>query len=121
MKREQYRQLASEHSLQASLLEHLRFNAKPDVYWFAIPNAGRRSWQAGARMKAEGLTRGVADLCIMLPRGRTGWLEMKTAKGRQTDEQMGFQARCERMEHHYAVARNLEEAVDILKRWEALK
>ena len=65
----------SEHRLQASVIEHLSQNAARDVFWFATPNAARRSPHLGLRMKNEGLTAGVADLCILLPQGRAAWLE----------------------------------------------
>ena len=121
MKRAQYHALASEHDLQKLVLRHLLFHAKPDVQWFAIPNQGLRSLRTGARMKAEGMMSGVADLCILMHGGRTGWLELKTPIGRQTDTQRGFQARLERLGHIYAVARTLDEAVATLKEWGALK
>ena len=114
-----YRSLASEHDIQKQVLQHLLFHAQPDIFYFAIPNQGKRSLRMGARMKSEGMMAGAADLCIMLPAGRTGWLELKTAIGRQTDTQMGFQARCERLGHNYAVARSLDEAAQILAEWGA--
>jgi len=103
------------------VLQHLLFFAKPDVYWFAIPNAGRRTMRMGARMVAEGLTRGVADLCIMLHEGRTGWMECKTAVGRQRPDQKFFQERCEALGHRYAMVRSVEEATEVLREWGALR
>ena len=100
----------TEHLLQVQVLDYLYYNAKRDVYALSIPNAGHRSLRMGARMKAEGLRAGVADLCIMLPEGRVAWLEMKTIKGRLSASQKGFAAICERLSHPYAVARTLDEA-----------
>ena len=116
----QSRRAAGEHNLQARVLRYLVENHAPDIFGFAIPNAGRRSCRAAASLKAEGMMRGVADTCIMLPEGRTGWLELKTLKGRQSDEQRGFQARCWRLGHEYALARTFDEAVAILRRWGAV-
>lgn len=121
MRSAEYRTMASEHDLQKIVLRHLLFFAKPDVQWFAVPNQGRRSMQDGVRKKAEGMLRGVADLCVMLPEGRTGWLELKTPIGRQTDDQKGFQAKCERLGHPYAVAHTLDEAIAALQQWGALR
>jgi hypothetical protein len=120
VKREQYRQLASEHSLQTSLLEYLTLYA-PHAYWFAIPNAGKRSWSTAKRMKAEGLTAGVADLCIMLTSGRVLWLELKRGKEKQTPAQIVFQSVCENLGHAYYVARSFDEAISILRQWRILK
>jgi len=110
-----------EHQLQALVLAHLEANGRPDVYAFAIPNAARRTPMLAARMKAEGLRAGVADLCIMLPAGRTAWLELKTRKGVQSDAQKSFAAICKRLGHPYAVVRTLGDAIVVLKDWGALK
>jgi hypothetical protein len=111
----------SEHKLQVRVFNYLQDNAKENVFGFAITNAAKRSYRLGARMKAEGLTAGVADLCVMLPGGRAAWLEMKTAKGRQSIEQKGFAARCLRLGHPYAVAKSFDEAVKVLRLWGALR
>jgi hypothetical protein len=115
------RQQTSEHKLQTMVVDYLNVAALPGVFAFAIPNAARRSYSLGRRMAAEGLMSGVADLCVMLPAGRVGWLEMKTATGRQSVEQKGFQARCLRLNHPYAVARTFDEATKVLRTWGALK
>jgi len=99
----------------------LRLHAVPEAFWFAIPNAGLRSFGMAARMKAEGLTAGIADICIMLEGGRTLWLELKSGKGRQSDYQKGFQAICDRIGHTYILAHNLDEAMKQLKAFGALK
>ena len=113
--------MTSEHTLQVKLLALLDATAKPDLFWFAIPNAGQRSLRMGARMKHEGLRAGVADLCIMLPEGRSAWLELKKPGNYQTIEQKGFAARCARLEHPYAVVKTLEQAIDVLRTWGVLR
>lgn len=111
----------SEHHLQTQVLQHLTVAGRRDIYWFAIPNAGRRSGRHGARMKAEGLKRGIADICIMFPEGIASWLELKAGRGTQSDEQLGFQAICVRLGHRYALARTFEGAVYVLREWGALR
>jgi hypothetical protein len=111
----------SEHADQSAVISHLMKHARPDVYFFAIPNAGRRGFRTAAMMKAEGLRAGVADICIMLPGGETRWLELKRAKGRQSDEQLGFAAICIRLGHSYSLARSYDEAVMFLDAWGVLK
>jgi len=117
----QYRQTGSEHSLQASVMEYLRFNMHPHAFVFAIPNAGKRSWQTAAKMKAEGLTAGVADICIMRPGGRVAWLELKIDNEKQSPEQIAFEQTCQRLGHVYCIARTFEDAIEILRRLGALK
>lgn len=107
----------SEHKLQVDVLSVIDVGkVHPDIYAFAIPNAGRRSWKTGIKMKAEGLRRGFADLGIMLPGGRAAWMELKKRKGgRTSDEQLGFEARCRRLGHPYARANTLDQAIAALK------
>jgi hypothetical protein len=122
LSREQYRQTeTAEHDLQASLIQYLKLYARTDVYFFAIPNAGKRSWQTAARMKAEGLTAGVADICLMLMRGKVAWLELKTGNEKQSAEQIAFEGICRVLEHPYRVASSFEEATAILRQWRVLK
>jgi hypothetical protein len=110
----------SEHSLQTEVIRYLTRYHVGDVFWFAVPNAGRRTFSAAAKLRAEGMLRGVPDLCIVLPAGRTGWLELKSATGALSDDQKGFRARCRRLDHQYATARTLEEAKDHLRSWRAV-
>ena len=60
---------------------------------YHIPNEGKRSVVRGAQMKAEGLRKGVPDIC--LPVARHGfhalYIEMKRRKdSRLTEEQRGW-------------------------------
>jgi len=119
MKAAAYRRRASEHSLQKQVLACLSLSKH--AFAFAVPNAGKRSPATAVRMKAEGLVPGIADLCVMLPGGRVGWLELKTAKGAQSLAQTQFEDICEVLRHPYAVARSLDEAIRVLRAWGALK
>ena len=120
MKAAAYRRVVSEHTLQVQVLEIIAYKGKR-TYAFAIPNAGARGLATAARMKAEGLTAGVADLCVMLPGGKVGWLELKAAKGRQSPAQVAFEDICEVLGHPYATAHTLDGAITVLKQWGALK
>ena len=113
--------LATEHALQCSLIDYLDLTARPNVYYFAIPNAGKRTPYAGAQMRAEGLRAGVADLIFMLPDGRCCWLELKRSpRQKQSIEQNYFEEICKLLDHPYAVAHTFDEAVEILRRWGVL-
>ena len=116
----QYLQSGDEHRFQRSVITYIKTIAKPGVTAFAIPNAGKRSPRVAARLKAEGMLAGVADICVMMHNGRTGWLELKTVKGRQSPEQWAFEQTCVALGHSYEIARDLKDIVDILWEWEAL-
>ena len=57
---------------------------------YHVPNEGKRSRTAGARMKAEGLKKGVPDLCLPVARGGCHglYIELKRVRGgRVSDDQ----------------------------------
>lgn len=113
--------LATEHALQASIIQYLALKARREVYYFAIPNAAKRSPRLAARMKAEGLKSGPADLCFMFPKGRCAWLELKrSSKHKQTLVQNEFGEICFSLGHPYAVAHSFDEALDILRQWSVI-
>ena len=111
----------SEHLIQVRLLASLTILAAPGVYWFAIPNAGKRSANHAMKMKAEGLRAGVADLCIMLPGGRSAFLELKKPGGRLSPEQKAFGETCKFLGHPWACAWSVTEALTYLRAWGALR
>lgn len=97
-----------EHNIQVAIVRYLRLRG---FEVFAIPNGGRRDAVTGAKLKAEGATAGVADLEILLPIGNALFVEVKTAKGRQSDEQKEFQRRVESLGFNYLIWRSVDDAV----------
>lgn len=79
---------------------------------FAVPNGGRRDAITAAKLKAEGVVAGVADL-ILLKRNRDYGallIEMKTLKGRQRDSQKAWQnIVCADSEYKYVVCRSFDD------------
>lgn len=82
-----------EHGEQAALFSWARLaeSQYPELaLLFAVPNGGARNAVTGARLKAEGVKRGVPD--IWLPVARDGYhglvIELKAARGRPTREQL---------------------------------
>lgn len=57
---------------------------------FAIPNAGKRHPAVGGKMIAEGLRKGVPDICLpVAAKGAIGmFIEMKFGKNRPTADQL---------------------------------
>lgn len=110
-----------EHRLQTACVRWFRL-AYPE--WaqllFAVPNGGRRDAVTGARLKAEGVVPGVSDLLLLVPAhhiehdGFIGlWhgfcIEMKTLKGRQTENQKDWQKAVEAAGYRYEVVRTVDE------------
>ncbi len=116
----------SEFELQKYVVQLLRLTGRPDVVWYHVPNGEYRSPKTGARLKAMGVQRGVADLCLLIPRGpfqygMACFLELKAAKGRQTPEQRAFMDAVVRGGARYAIAKSPEEARGILEGWGAIR
>jgi hypothetical protein len=85
-----------EHKIQSGIIKAVE--PIPECRWLhANPNGGNRSAVTGARLKAEGVKRGIPDLFLPFPiRKYIGWyhgfyIEVKTPKGSQTKEQKEFE------------------------------
>lgn len=69
-----------ERDEQIAVVQFLRVKKIP---FYAIPNGGSRHKVEAARMKQEGVSSGVPDLCLLLPH-KVLYIEMKRKKGGQT-------------------------------------
>lgn len=78
---------------------------------FHIPNEGIRLGRMGARIKREGVVRGVADLCLCVPRGGYAalYIEMKKPGSYQRPEQKEWQKNVESYGNRYIVCKSLDE------------
>lgn len=68
--------------------------------------------------KNMGVTAGVPDICVILKKGTTIWLEVKSEKGRLTDSQKEFHAKLLELNHKVYVVRSVEDVQEILKDYE---
>lgn len=90
MSPEKLAESGTEHGEQAALFFWAAMHRKqwPVLEWmYAIPNGGGRSAVEGSRFKAEGVKKGVSDVCLpVAKRGYHGlYIEMKRANGKPTD------------------------------------
>ena len=84
---------------------------------YHIPNEGKRSQIAGAKLRAEGLKRGVPDICLPVPRGKWHglYIELKRQKGSQpTAEQVEWLDALAAEGHGVAWCRGWESAAGVL-------
>lgn len=108
-----------EHRIQTACVRWFRLkypHLSPRL--FAVPNGGRRDGVTGARLKAEGVLAGVADLILLVP--NAGYhallIEMKTPKGRQSESQKAWQQEvCAEGEYKYVVCRSLDDFIREVK------
>lgn len=86
---------------------------------FHIANEGIRVAGMGSRAKREGIVRGVADLCLAMPRHGYGalYIEMKTPRGRQTPEQVAWGRHITNHGNKYVVCRSLNEFMVTINRY----
>lgn len=121
MKPEQIAAPNTEHSHQAALFcwAGSVMDKYPEIEWmYAVPNGGERNKIVAAKMKAEGVKRGISDIC--LPFARHGYhsfyIEMKkpgNIKG-ETDDQKKFGAFLTETGFLYACFDHWEQARDAI-------
>ena len=90
-----------------------------DGVLFHIANEGIRLGGQGRRIKREGIVRGVADLCLAMPRHGYGalYIEMKRPDRYQSPEQRTWQKNIERHGNKYVVCKSLDEFIKIINRY----
>jgi hypothetical protein len=83
---------------------------------FAIPNGGKRDKREAARLKREGTRAGVPDVCLPIPKGNYCglWVEMKSGKGKLSDNQKKWKEQLESWGHKVAVCYGWEEAKECI-------
>ena len=100
----------TEAELQAEIL--LAVGSRPDCrIWRNNTGVGRTL--SGQRVIRFGLV-GSADLLGILRGGRFLAVEVKTAKGRQSEAQRNFQRMVEAMGGIYVLARDVQTVVDVI-------
>ena len=109
-----------EHKIQCAIVKWF-FYAYPALrggLLFAVPNGGHRNIQTAARLKAEGVTSGVADLLLLIPKRDYHGLcvEVKTPVGRQSENQKSWQRAVEAQGYKYSIVRSLDDFAELL-RW----
>ena len=101
-----------EHDLQVWIVNFLRFH---HFYCFAIPNGGRRDAKTGKKLKDEGVLAGVADLQILLPGGKSIFVELKTPWGYQSTAQKAFENEIKLRGFEYKIWRSDKDAKDFVQ------
>jgi VRR-NUC domain len=91
-----------EDALQARTVGWLRTALPPTVVWSGVEHAQKLSLRQGQMRKAKGVRSGLPDLMFWYE-GRFLGVELKAAKGVQSDNQKAFQAGMLRNGFRYAV------------------
>ena len=105
-----------EAPIHAAIYQYITTVA-PQVICFHPANGGLRSKAEAAKLKWMGVTPGVPDLVILDEFGMSYLIEVKPPDGNLSDDQRMFHAKCKRLQIPHAVARSINDARDLLKRW----
>lgn len=110
-----------EDGLQRYTIQLLRLSRHPKATYFAIPNGEARSHLTGAILNGLGVRGGAPDIAVVLPDGVTGYLELKSSKGRQSPNQKQIEKELTTAGAPYAICRTPEEVFSTLGAWGALR
>ena len=109
-----------EHRIQCAIVKwfYYAYPAYRGGCLFAVPNGGHRTIQTARSLKAEGVTSGVSDLLLLVPKREYHGLcvEVKTPVGRQSDNQKNWQRIIEAQGYRYEIVRSLDEFAELV-RW----
>ena len=113
------RPVQHEHNEQVALFQQISYfeNTYPELKrLFAIPNGGHRNKIVGAKLKAEGVKRGVPDLFLPISRGRFHgmFIEMKTGRNIPSPEQREWIDLLKRNGYHAIVEYSAQDAFNAL-------
>ncbi|TPL06417.1 VRR-NUC domain-containing protein [Mesorhizobium sp. B2-4-14] len=103
-----------ELQVHLAILDFLRAVLGPDALVFHTPNGGYRTPAEAGRLRRMGTMAGIPDICVLLPYGRTVWLEIKPPGGRLSADQIAFAEHADRYRIPFAVVRRIEDARDFL-------
>ncbi len=103
-----------EHNLQVNVARYLEWKNIP---FFAIPNGGQRHITVAAKLKAEGVKSGVADIFIMIGNSKFNglFIELKIKGNCQSPKQKDFEALAKKQNYCYKLAYSLDEVMEIVE------
>lgn len=107
-----------ESELQQSCVKWFRYAyPRQSQVLFAVPNGGYRNIATARKLKAEGVTPGVSDLILLVPKhGYHGLcIEMKHGKGRQSPKQVAWEKAVKKQGYHYVVVRSFAGFCQLIK------
>lgn len=100
-----------EHHLQCAEVRYMRaFLPEYDRLFFAVPNGQKRTILQTSWLHDEGMVNGVSDMIFLVPNSKYSYLciENKTAKGKQSADQILFQEAVEKNGGKYVVIRDID-------------
>lgn len=109
-----------EDQIQRAIFAHIKVRSAPDVFAFAVANGGYRRPKEAAILKGLGLRAGVPDVIAVMS-GQTYALELKTQKGKLSENQTLALSALRAAGAIAEVAYGLDDAIDWLEKWGILR
>ena len=109
-----------EAQLQRSLVEHLAWCARADVWWCHVPNGGGRTAIEAAIFKALGVRPGAPDLLIVRA-GQALFMELKAPGRKLSPSQMECHTELKRAGAVVETVDNIDDALGFLTRLGVLR
>ena len=107
----------TEHHLQVECVKWFRLKHNKDGIIYAVPNGGKRTLTEGAIKRFEGMTVGIPDLHIPVPRKGYAslYIEMKNGKaGRLSENQKDMIERLRSYGNKVEVVRTMDEFMAVV-------
>lgn len=104
----------------SDMLRQASLTGRLTAVWSHVPNEGKRHMKVACIMKAMGLLPGTPDYFFAWA-GGSGLIEVKTDKGRMSENQIYYQSWCASLGVRHNVCRSLEAVHDTLAGWGILK
>lgn len=102
----------SESSEQSAFVSWFR-GKYPELVIFSVPNGGTRNAIEGKKLKKEGCTAGVLDLVVLMPSGKTLFIEFKRQRGGTVSaSQKAFMSELDRLGFDYFVAYGFKDGAE---------
>src|SRR5262249_29541325 len=111
--------LRTERQIQRDVLHNLEWRAPAGTTWYHIPNGGYRRPVEAAILKSLGVVAGMPDLAV-IQNGRSFFLELKSARGRLSENQKACHERLRDAGCVVGVAGSVDQALDLLQTWGVL-
>jgi len=105
--------MKAENKIQQEIVQWFRKTYYGKGIIFSVPNERSGGYMAMRDLLQTGLLSGVSDLVIVLP-NKVMFVELKNAKGKQSDKQKRFEEAVKKLNHEYHLVRSLEEFKSIL-------
>jgi hypothetical protein len=107
---------ATEAQIQKAIISYLKVVCHGAIV-AAIPNGASRTATGRPANAVAGLTPGMPDMMVLLPRGETIFFEVKSEKGRVSDVQLKIHIELQALGHRVAVVRSVADTTLALQAW----